>query len=242
MATGGEIPVAIHRGMLVISTRMKAAGGLVTSRLSRFAVRTAALLALAGICHAPAQAADLSMPVPSLTKPWAPPSVDPANRWEARFGVFAHGVGSVENGTVDLNGEFVSPRLFYATGTWGFLVPRIALGGMLNLSGRTDSAYATAVWTIPIYDRFFVEGFVGPAIHNGSLVATATQSGLGCHTLFNAGANIGYRIDDHWSVMATFNHMSNGKSVFGIDCGTNKAATGSNQGLNDYGIRVGYSF
>jgi opacity protein-like surface antigen len=200
--------------MLVISTRMKGAGGIVTSRLSRFAVRTAALLALAGICHAPAQAADLSMPVPSLTKPWAPPSVDPANRWEARFGVFAHGVGSVENGTVDLNGEFVSPRLFYAT----------------------------AVWTIPIYDRFFVEGFVGPAIHNGSLVATATQSGLGCHTLFNAGANIGYRIDDHWSVMATFNHMSNGKSVFGIDCGTNKAATGSNQGLNDYGIRVGYSF
>jgi hypothetical protein len=209
-------------------------------RVGRFGLWPLAVLMLVGVNLASAHAADLSVP---LNSPFAPPGVaDPANRWEARFGVFAHGVGSVEQGTVDLNGEFVSPRLFYATGSWGFLVPRVALGGFLNVSGKTDSAYVTALWTIPLYDRWFAEAFVGPSVHDGVLQATATRAGLGCPVLFNAGASLGYRFDEHWSVMATFNHLSNGKSLFGIDCGTNQAATGSNQGLNNYGIRIGYSF
>jgi hypothetical protein len=224
--------------MLIISGDGR--GGIVTTRAGRFGFWV--LLTLAAQSVVPARAADLSAPPPGSA--FAPPVLvaDPANRWEARFGVFAHGVGSVEQGSVDLNGEFLSPRLFYATGTWGFLVPRVAIGGFLNVSGKTDAAYATFVWTIPIYDRWFAEAFVGPGVHDGALQGTPTQAGLGCHTLFDAGASLGYRFDAHWSVMATFNHLSNGKSLFGIDCGTNQAPTGSNQGLNNYGIRIGYSF
>jgi hypothetical protein len=88
----------------------------------------------------------------------------------------------------------------------------------------------------------FVEAYVGPAAHNGSLTVTPQLAGLGCDTLFHAGASVGYRFDDHWSVLGTFEHLSNGKTLFGIDCGTNQAATGSNQGLNNYGLRVGYAF
>jgi hypothetical protein len=35
--------------------------------------------------------------------------------------------------------------------------------------------------------------------------------------------------------------VSNGKELR-VNCGTNQAANGSNQGLNNYGVGVGYSF
>ena len=188
------------------------------------------------------QAADIAQygVPPAYVAPVVP--LDPANRFEARFGAFAHGVGSAEHNTVDLNGEFLTPRLFSPEGPWAFLVPRLGVGGLVNLNGRTNVAYAAAVWTIPVFERYFVEAFVGPAVHDGSLTATPTRAGLGCDVLFNAGASIGYRFNQNWSVMGTFDHLSNGKSLFGIDCGTNRAATGSNQGLNNYGVRIGYSF
>jgi lipid A 3-O-deacylase len=180
---------------------------------------------------------------------WSPFSpvpmvVDPADRFEVRFGAFAHGVGSVEQGTVDINGELVSPRLSFGmvTGPWAFLIPRLHAGGSWNTSNRTSFVYTGALWTIPVWDRMFVEAYVGPAAHNGSLTVTPQLAGLGCDTLFHAGASVGYRFDDHWSVLGTFEHLSNGKTLFGIDCGTNQAATGSNQGLNNYGLRVGYAF
>jgi hypothetical protein len=177
-------------------------------------------------------------------RPWATPVpiIDPADRWEARFGVFAHGIGSAESDTVDLNGEIATPRLpLGVTGFWSFLVPRIHFGGSLNLSGRTDVLYTGLLWTMPVFDRFFVEGFIGPAIHNGSIVPTATHAGLGCHTLFHVGGSVGYRFNEHWSVQGTFEHLSNGRGIFGIDCGTNQIP-GGNQGLNNYGVRVGYAF
>jgi hypothetical protein len=168
------------------------------------------------------------------------------DRFEARFGAFAHGVGSVEQGTVDLNGEIVTPRLYGANGFWAFLVPRIHAGGFVNLSGRTNHAYGGLLWTIPIDKSWFVEGFFGGAIHDGSLAGTDRQSALGCHVLFNAGGSLGYRINQNWSVMGTFNHISNGNQVFDRRCSENEVTAlrsrGRNQGLNHWGARIGYSF
>jgi hypothetical protein len=172
-----------------------------------------------------------------------PASTDPADRFEARLGAFAHGAGSVESGTADINGELVSPRIPLGVASpWNLLVPRLHLGGNANLDSRTSFAYTGFVWTFPTFDGFFLEGFVGPAVHNGSLTPTTTKAGLGCPVLFHAGASLGYRFDEHWSVMATFSHLSNGKTLFGIDCGTNQASSGSNQGLNNYGARIAYTF
>jgi hypothetical protein len=211
-------------------------GDLVTSRFANFSAWSAPLLVAAVIfCAGAARAQEWT--------PLSPVPIDPANRFEVRAGVFAHGVGSVEKDTVDFNGSFVTPRLPLAVGDfWAFLVPRFEIGGAANFSGRTSFGYANALWTIPVWDRVFVEAYVGPAIHDGSLTPTATQAGLGCNVLFHAGASVGYRFDEHWSIMGTFEHLSNGKTLFGIDCGTNRAATGSNQGLNNYGVRIGYSF
>ena len=58
---------------------------------------------------------------------------------------------------------------------------------------------------------------------------------------FSYGIYGGYRFNEHWSVQGTFEHLSNGRGIFGIDCGTNQIP-GGNQGLNNYGVRVGYAF
>ena len=94
---------------------------------------------------------------------WSGQLLDP-HRYELRFGGFAHGVGSIESGQIDINGEFVLPRLPFGRGEWwDFLVPRPHLGVMANLSGGTSYAYAGGLWTIPLPSRFFAEFFFGGA-------------------------------------------------------------------------------
>lgn len=156
-------------------------------------------------------------------------------RFEVRFGGFMHGVGSIEKGTFDVNGELLFPKLIGATGYWSFLVPRLHVGANYNVSGRTNVVYAGFLWTVPITQKFFVEGFFDGAWTDGSLVGDATHVALGCRAQFHVGGSIGYRFDSRWSVIGTFDHVSNGSGIGLSNCGRN-------QGLNNYGVRVGYSF
>jgi hypothetical protein len=159
---------------------------------------------------------------------------DPA-RWEIRFGGFAHGVGSGESGTADVNGEFIVPIISRTSAPWSFLIPRLHAGANLNTAGRTSLFYAGLLWTLPVSDRFFLEGFLDGAIHNGSLLGTYDHAALGCRALAHVGGSLGYRIDNRWSVMLTFDHASNGEGLGLSSCPRNK-------GLNGYGARVGFSF
>jgi len=65
-------------------------------------------------------------------------------------------------------------------------------------------------------------------------------SGLGCPALFHAGFSFGVAISEHWNALASLEHLSNGKT-FGVNCGTNQPSA-TNQGLNNYGVSVGYAF
>lgn len=66
----------------------------------------------------------------------------PGSQFEARLGVFAAGIGSAEQGTADLNGSFLTPRLNVGVaGYLAYLLPRFQLGGAVNLSGRTSFGY-----------------------------------------------------------------------------------------------------
>jgi lipid A 3-O-deacylase len=115
------------------------------------------------------------------------------------------------------------------------------LGGAINLEGRTSFAYTGIALTLPITRILFFEAFLAGAIHNGSLTPTPNLSALGCPLLFHAGVSFGFAVTEHWNALATFEHLSNGKT-FGVNCGTNQAPSGSNQGLNNYGVSVGYAF
>jgi len=210
------------------------------------------LSALAGIAYSAtmlsANGADMPTPQPV---PSPPPIYQPGgsfgepvpgNQFEARFGPFFHGVGSQEHDTFDLNASILTPRLdFGMPGYWAYLLPRFQLGGAVNLEGRTSFAYADIALNLPIFSRLFFEPFAGIAGHNGSLTPTSTLSGLGCPLLFHAGFTFGVPINEHWNVLATFEHLSNGRSFFGVNCGTNEGP-GGNQGLNNYGISIGYAF
>jgi len=193
----------------------------------------------------PADCADL--PTAAPTQPPAPalPIVEfaePGNQFEGRFGVFAAGIGSVEQGTFDLNGSLLTPRLNLGVpGYAAYALPRLQLGGAVNLEHRTSFAYADVVLTLPFAGSLFFEPFLGGAIHNGSLTPTPTLSALGCPLLFHTGFSFGMEITEHWTARATFEHLSNGKEL-GVNCGTNQAANGSNQGLNNYGVSIGYAF
>jgi len=193
----------------------------------------AAALLSAGLT-ATAQAADLVYPgAPPAGTAWFYP--DPVDRWEARFGVFAHGLMQVERGTVGLNGEVVTPRLFAGslTGVAAWFLPRIHVGGSVNLGGRTSYAYTGLLWTATWTDRLFSEIYVGPSVHNGSLNGTPTMAALGCRVLVHTGVNLGYRITERWSAMLTYEHMSNASDISGCP---------RNQALDNVGVRIGYSF
>ena len=188
-------------------------------------------------------------PVPQYSPPLAPAPADFADRFEVRFGGYYHGVGSVERNTADVSASFLTPRLnfFGVTGYWAYAIPRVQVGGNVNVEGRTSFAYADLAWDFPVMNWFYLEPFFGGAIHNGSLLGTLTMSDLGCRELFHVGTSVGVPFGQHWSVLGTFEHLSNGKGVFGTDCGTNQsglpgATGGGNQGLNNYGVRVGYAF
>lgn len=190
--------------------------------------------------------ADLPAPVsdggagfvlPGPLPPWPlPPGItDPGNRWEARFGVFGHGMDGVERGTVDLNPAIVTPRLPNGfADAWALFVPRISVGGLVNLGGKTNAGYADLLWTIPWTQQFFTDLFVGPSIHDGSLLGAPGRSALGCRALIHAGASLGYRFTANWSALVTWHHLSNGAGGLS-DCPRNQAQ-------NDVGLSLSYGF
>jgi hypothetical protein len=186
-------------------------------------------------------ATDMLPPPPAATPGPAPAQSDwwpllssslyHPERFELRGGVFAHALASPEAGSVDANLELVAPRFFVIPWLPEYLTPRFHVGGIANFNGKTSYVYAGALWTFNLTQSWFVEGFFGGLIHNGNLDDNASDmNGLGCRWAFHSGGSIGYRLSDRWSVMGTFDHLSNGQI-----CTYNK-------GINDYGLRAAYSF
>jgi hypothetical protein len=196
----------------------------------------------ADLLPAPPPPAPGAYAAPPVAPPAAPGFYDPY-RIEVRLGGFLHGVGGNEKGTYDLNPELVFPRLpLFANQWWNVFVPRPHVGALANLEGRTSAFYAGALWSLPLPYRFFAELFVDGAIHNGvENNAAPGHSGLGCPALFHVGGSVGYAITEHWSAMLTFDHLSNGHVIFGVNCAGNVGPT-HNPGLNNWGGKIGYAF
>jgi lipid A 3-O-deacylase len=182
------------------------------------------------------RAADLSTQpsdgAPSALWPLPTPAGE-ADSFEARLGAFAHSVGATEAGSVDANVELLLPRLpNNLPDQYKFLVPRPQFGAMINTDGKTSYGYAGVVWTLNILPQFFLEPMFGGAVHDGNATATPVpdENTLGCRVLFHTGLSGGYRLTDRWTALLTWDHISNGHLC------------DHNAGMNDYGLKIGYSF
>lgn len=155
------------------------------------------------------------------------------NRFELRGGLQSDFLG-LETGTIGLSGELVFPRLFTIEWLPDFFTPRFQLGGVVNLAGRTSFAHADLLWTTNWTERLFSEMFAGVAVHNGNLLSVdEVHNALGCRALWHVGFNVGYRLDQNWRVMATYDHSSAGQAVTGCP---------ANESLNQAGFKLGYQF
>lgn len=193
-------------------------------------MRAAALSVLFALSAATAFAAD----GPAAREPAAPASLPDSTRWELRLGATGHDISGPEEGSVNITGQVLTPRLVQLSDpVANLLVPRIHLGGSLNTAGDTSFAFVGFTWTFDITPRIFVEGSFGGAVHNGNtsrVMVAPHESALGCSPLFREAAAIGYRIDARWSVTASVEHLSNA------------GLCTQNRGLTNVGLHLGYAF
>ncbi len=120
--------------------------------------------------------------------------------------------------------------------------PRAVFGLQINSEGYTNMAYAgilaqktVADGVFSANDAFYIEGTVALAYHDGAIDVRlrpedAEWKSHGSYWVIRSGFGAGYRVNENWSVTATYAHISN----------ANLAQP--NQGSNDVGVRVGYRF
>lgn len=152
---------------------------------------------------------------------------------ELKIGVLAHDVPDLWSGfqaepsSADINIEaLLSPSVAFLGGTI-----RPAIGGSISTVGATSDAYIDARWQYETPSGVFFGLGLGAAVHNGQLqLEDWDRKALGSRVLFHIPAEVGYRFDDHNSLSAYFEHMSNAYTV------------SPNEGMDRLGIRYGYRF
>ena len=152
---------------------------------------------------------------------------------ELKIGVLWHDVPGLWSGfqaepnSADINIEaLLSPSVAFLGGTI-----RPAIGGSISTVGATSDAYIDARWQYETPSGVFFGLGLGAAVHNGQLqLEDWDRKALGSRVLFHMPAEIGYRFDEHNSLSAYFEHMSNAYTV------------SPNEGMDRLGIRYGYRF
>ena len=168
--------------------------------------------------------------LPPTTSKYTPIS-KPGYLSEVRGGLLVHDEGAFsrnkEDG-IDINFEvlFKSPSMLDVV--WA---PRPHLGATLNSAGNTSQAYLGLTWDWDFYRYFFLNFSLGGAFHTGEKVTDdPKKKSLGCSVLFRESLDLGYKVSGPHSVMFHLDHISNAKL-----CSTN-------EGLEAFGLRYGYSF
>ena len=150
---------------------------------------------------------------------------------EAKLGVDAHDItlgGQHQEPGADINGEllFTSPSLLRVIGR-----PRPHFGVAVNTAGATSYAYFGLTWTATVFNRAFISGALGGAVHDGELNdEKPDRKALGSRILFHEYVEAGYRVTPVLSLSVFLDHMSN----------ANLARR--NAGMTNVGLRTGFKF
>jgi len=162
---------------------------------------------------------------------------------EIHGGAIWHDPNSKED-SFAINGELLFASPVPARVTVGLdplyrwiLEPRPHVGFTANTDGKTSKGYFGLTWTTMLardvlrpgdgirFDILF-GGSINNGLHDRRL---PDRKDLGGNLLFHVGGELGYQINQVWSVSLFLDHDSNG--------GTAKR----NQGLNSVGLRLGFA-
>lgn len=160
---------------------------------------------------------------------------------ELRFGIHAHDVhhaalpfsvgewrlNQIENVSFDV--LFHSPD--YDVFRW-IGAPRPELGATINLDGQDSMAHLGLTWQLPIFDTpIYLEGTFGAAVHNGALTGAAPgRKNFGCQVNFYERFGVGMHVSESVTATLTYEHTSNNEWCQ------------ANDGLSNFGLRVGWKF
>ncbi|ODT76247.1 MAG: hypothetical protein ABS76_31640 [Pelagibacterium sp. SCN 64-44] len=110
--------------------------------------------------------------------------------------------------------------------------PRPEVGVTLNLAGGDSLAHAGLTWQLPLFETpFYLEGTFGAAVHNGVLEGAAgTRKNFGCPVNFYERFGVGARLGENATATLTYEHSSN------------NGWCAANDGLSNFGLRVGWKF
>ena len=168
-------------------------------------------------------------------------TVLPAQAGEVRLGVAKHDISDRESG-FDIQFEYVFGRMpEYSGRRWGI---RPYLVGVTNTDGYIDFGGAGLQPEIAFRENWFAEFQLGVVGHNGRTELPPanmpverqrildTERTYGCDALFHLAPAIGRKVSENMSVAFYWEHLSHGQVL----------CSGKNEGLDNFGVRVGYQF
>lgn len=110
--------------------------------------------------------------------------------------------------------------------------PRPEVGATLNLGGKDSMAHLGLTWQLPIFETpVYLEGTFGAAIHDGALTGAAPgRKNFGCQINFYERFGVGMHVSDNVTATLTYEHTSN------------NGWCQANDGLSNFGLRLGWKF
>jgi lipid A 3-O-deacylase len=110
--------------------------------------------------------------------------------------------------------------------------PRPEIGATLNLDGQDSLVHANFTWQLPVFDTpFYLEAGLGGAIHDGALTgAEPGRQNFGCRVNFYERWGVGMNVSDNATATLTYEHTSN------------NGWCEANDGLSNFGLRLGWKF
>ncbi len=152
---------------------------------------------------------------------------------ELRVGAYYTNPDQAERGAVVQLEAVFSQFVSYDFGNTyvnAVLLPRIHVGGNINVTGDTSVAYTGLTWQFPVYGPLFLEGTFGGGVHNGKLDnAPRDRQQLGCPILFRESGSIVLAFEK-FSILGSIEHLSSA------------GFCSENDGLTNVGMRVGFKF
>ena len=166
---------------------------------------------------------------------------------EVRLGVVKHNICVLDCNNADkedgpnINGEilFNSPDFL----SWAFN-PQPYVMASANTAGKTSFGAVGLAWQWQFADTWSFEPALGYAIHDGSNESPFPQGSpegdaftqenvlLGSDDLFRTSFALNKDLGDNWGLQLMYEHLSHGQIL----------GNGRNQGLDNLGVRVRYSF